>query len=126
MIWRSGFARPASIKQIQLLAEMTDGSTSANIYANTGGTGSSDPLAANPTYGNLLVGSLKNAVASWPPPLIWNIGVPDHVLRVDTDPVRVSIQRRPDAPTDQTTVCDNSKSSKATAEGISQNHQGRS
>jgi hypothetical protein len=66
--WAQSLLGPASIRKIQFLAEMTDGSTSANIYTNTGGSGSSDPLAANPTYGNLLVGSLKNAVASWPPP----------------------------------------------------------
>jgi hypothetical protein len=66
--WAQTLLGPSSIKQIQFLAEMTDGSTSALIYANAAGTGSSDPLAANPAYGNLLVGSLKNAVAPWPPP----------------------------------------------------------
>ena len=30
--------------------------------------GLSDVLAANPIYDSLLVGNLKNAVASWPPP----------------------------------------------------------
>ena len=46
---------------------MTEGSTSAYIFANAGGTGSSDPLAANPTYGNLLAGTITNSVASWLP-----------------------------------------------------------
>jgi len=46
---------------------MTDGAQSANVYTHAGGTGPSDRLAANPAYGNLLVGSLKNAVAPWPP-----------------------------------------------------------
>ena len=41
---------------------------SANIYGNAAATGSSDPLAANPAYGGLLAGSLKNAGAPWPPP----------------------------------------------------------
>jgi hypothetical protein len=66
--WAQALLGSSSIRQIQFLAEMVDGSTSANIYANAVGTGLSDPLAANPTYGNLLVGSLKNAVAPWPPP----------------------------------------------------------
>jgi hypothetical protein len=66
--WAQTLLGPSSIRQIQFLAEMTDGATSAHIYANAAATGSSDPLAANPTYGGLLVGSLKNAVAPWPPP----------------------------------------------------------
>ena len=65
--WAQRLLGPASIKQIQFLAEMTDGSSSANIYGNAGGTGSSDPLATNPTYGNLVAGNIKNSVASWPP-----------------------------------------------------------
>ena len=66
--WAQALLGPSSIKQIQFLAEMTDGSTNALVYANAGGTGSSDTLTANPAYGGLLVGSLKNAVAQWPPP----------------------------------------------------------
>jgi hypothetical protein len=66
--WAQSLLGPSSIKQIQFFAEMTDGATSVNIFANPGGTGSSDVLAANPMYGSLLVGNLKNTVAPWPPP----------------------------------------------------------
>jgi hypothetical protein len=66
--WAQALLGPSSIKQIQFLAEMTDGSKSAHIFANAGGTGSSDALAVNPVYGGLLVGNVKNAVAPWPPP----------------------------------------------------------
>jgi hypothetical protein len=66
--WAQALLGPSSIKQIQFLAEMTDGTTSANIYGNAAATGSSDPLAANPAYGGLLAASLKNAVVPWPPP----------------------------------------------------------
>jgi hypothetical protein len=65
--WAQALLGPSSIRQIQFLAEMTDGAASANIYGNAGGTGPSDLLAANPMYGSLLVGNLKNAAAPWPP-----------------------------------------------------------
>jgi len=66
--WARTLLGAASIKQIQFLAEMVDGTTGTRIYASAGGTGLSDVLAANPIYDSLLVGNLKNAVASWPPP----------------------------------------------------------
>jgi Tc toxin complex TcA C-terminal TcB-binding domain len=66
--WAQPLLGPSSIKQIQFLGEMTDGTTSAHIYANAAGTSASDSLAANPAYGNLVVGTLKNAIAPWPPP----------------------------------------------------------
>ena len=82
--WAQTLLGPASIKQIQLLAEMTDGAESANIYASASGTGPSDRLAANAVYGNLLVGSLKNAVAPWPPPPIGSLNLYfDHNLMKD-------------------------------------------
>lgn len=67
--WAQNLLGPASIKQIQFLAEMADGSTGVNVYANAGGAPPFDSLAADPTYENLLlVGNLKNAVPHWPPP----------------------------------------------------------
>jgi hypothetical protein len=54
------------------------------MYANTAGTGGSDSLAANPAYGNLLVGTLKNAIAPWPPPPTGSINLYfDHNLMKD-------------------------------------------
>ena len=82
--WAQPLLGPSSIRQIQFLAEMTDGATSAHIYANAAGTGSSDSLAANPAYGILLLGSLKNAVTSWPPPPIGSLNLYfDHNLMKD-------------------------------------------
>jgi hypothetical protein len=66
--WAQALLGPASIRQIQFLGEITDGTTSGQIYANPAGTGASDSLVANPVYGNLLLGTLKNAIAPWPPP----------------------------------------------------------
>jgi hypothetical protein len=82
--WAQPLLGPSSIKQIQFLGEMTDGTTSAHMYANTAGTGGSDSLAANPAYGNLLVGTLKNAIAPWPPPPTGSINLYfDHNLMKD-------------------------------------------
>jgi len=82
--WAQPLLGPSSIKQIQFLGEMTDGTTSAHMYANTAGTGGSDSLAANPAYGNLLVGTLKNAIAPWPPPPAGSINLYfDHNLMKD-------------------------------------------
>jgi hypothetical protein len=82
--WAQPLLGPSSIKQIQFLGEMTDGTTSAHIYANAAGTGASDSLAANPAYGNLLVGTLKNAIAPWPPPPTGSINLYfDHNLMKD-------------------------------------------
>src|ERR1700683_1922299 len=50
-----------------------------------------------------------------------NIGVPDRVLGIDTDPIRVSFQRSPDSAVDQATVCRNSKGGEAPTKGVSQN-----
>ena len=66
--WAQPLLGPSSIRQIQFLGEMTDGTTSVHIYANAAGTGSSDALAASPAYGKLVVGTLKNAIVPWPPP----------------------------------------------------------
>jgi Tc toxin complex TcA C-terminal TcB-binding domain len=82
--WAQPLLGPSSIKQIQFLGEMTDGTTSAHIYANAAGTGASDSLAANPAYGDLLVGTLKNAIAPWPPPPTGSINLYfDHNLMKD-------------------------------------------
>ena len=66
--WAQPLLGPSSIRRIQFLGEMADGTTGAHIYANAADTGTSDSLAANPAYGNLLVGTLKNAIVPWPPP----------------------------------------------------------
>ncbi|MFY9983760.1 MAG: hypothetical protein WAK31_03335 [Chthoniobacterales bacterium] len=82
--WAQPLLGPSSIKQIQFLGEMTDGTSSGHIYANAAGTGASDSLAANPVYGNLLVGTLKNAIAPWPPPPTGSINLYfDHNLMKD-------------------------------------------
>ena len=82
--WAQALLGPSSIKQMQFVAEMTDGSTNALVYANAAGTGSSDPLTANPTCGGLLTGSLKNAVVQWPPPPTGPLNVYfDHNLMKD-------------------------------------------
>jgi len=82
--WAQPLLGPSSIKQIQFLGEMTDGTSSGHIYANTAGTGAADSLAANPAYGNLLVGTLKNAIAPWPPPPTGSINLYfDHNLMKD-------------------------------------------
>ena len=49
--WAQALLGPSSIKQIQFLAETTDGSNTANIYLNASGAGPSDPLSLMPLTG---------------------------------------------------------------------------
>jgi hypothetical protein len=55
--WAQPLLGPSSIRRIQFLGEIADGTTGAHIYANAADTDPSDSLAANPAYGNLLVGT---------------------------------------------------------------------
>jgi Tc toxin complex TcA C-terminal TcB-binding domain len=58
--WAQGLLGPASIKALELFAEMlpTDKTLTVNLFDKADKTGNTDPLTQNPAFGNLLVGNL--------------------------------------------------------------------